>query len=47
MWVNHVEMFGLPSARDKFEILLEAVETGTATWNKIDLTHRTPEIDFG
>lgn len=47
MWVNHVEMFGLPSALDKFEIVLEALEFGTAIWNKIDLTHRTSEIDFG
>lgn len=47
MWGNHVEMFGLPSALEEFEILLEAVEIGTALWNKIDLTPRTPEIEFG
>lgn len=47
MWVNHVEMFGLPSALGEFEILLEAVEIGTAIWNKIDLTPRMPEIEFG
>lgn len=47
MWVNHVEMFGLPSALGEFEILLEAVEIGTAIWNKTDLTPRTPEIEFG
>lgn len=40
-------MFGLPSALEEFEILLEAVEIGTALWNKIDLPPRTPEIEFG
>lgn len=47
MCVNHVEMFGLPSALDRFEILSEAVEVGTAIWSRIDLTPRTPEVDFG
>lgn len=47
MWVNHVEMFGLPSALSEFEILLETVEIGTAIWNKTDLAPRTPEIEFG
>lgn len=47
MWVNHVEMFGSPSALDRLEILLEAVEVGTAIWNEMDLTPRTLEIDFG
>lgn len=37
----------MPSALEEFEILLEAVEIGTALWNKIDLTPRTPEIEFG
>lgn len=47
MWVNRVEMFGLPSSRDKFETLFEAVEIGTALWNRTDLAPRTPESDLG